>query len=146
MERRFKVYIYKEGYLPIVHDGPCKNIYASEGRFIGEMEHGLNKFRTKDPYSAHVYFMPFSVTWMVKYLYKPLSYDVSPLQQFVSDYIRVISTKHSFWNRTQGADHFMLSCHDWVSTSLRLNFSSFKLNNHINLQYILHTFYLQCMT
>ncbi|CAH9084131.1 unnamed protein product [Cuscuta epithymum] len=113
MEKRFKVFVYKEGDLPIVHDGPCKNIYASEGRFISEMEHGRNKFRTSNPYSAHVYFMPFSVTWMVKYLYKPLTYDVSPLQQFVSDYVRVISTKHPFWNRTQGADHFMLSCHDW---------------------------------
>nr|GMD48699.1 probable glycosyltransferase At5g25310 [Ipomoea batatas] len=113
MERRFKVYVYEEGDLPIVHSGPCKNIYASEGRFINEMEHGRNKFRTRDPNSAHVYFMPFSVTWMVKFLYKPLSYDVSPLQQFVSDYVRVISTKHPFWNRTQGADHFMLSCHDW---------------------------------
>ncbi|VFQ84775.1 unnamed protein product [Cuscuta campestris] len=114
MERRFKVFVYEEGELPVVHDGPCKNIYASEGRFIGEMEHGRSHgFRTKDPYSAHVYFMPFSVTWMVKYLYKPLTYDVSPLQQFVSDYVRVISTRHPFWNRTQGSDHFMLSCHDW---------------------------------
>lgn len=114
MEKRFKVYVYKEGELPMVHDGPCKNIYASEGRFIREMEHADNRFRTRDSHLAHVFFLPFSVTWIVKFLYKPNTYDVTPLQEIVSDYVRVISTKHSFWNRTQGADHFMLSCHDWV--------------------------------
>ncbi|KAK3040949.1 hypothetical protein RJ639_028823 [Escallonia herrerae] len=113
MERRFKVYVYEEGDLPIVHDGPCKDIYTTEGRFIHEMEHGGSRFRTRDAHKAHVYFMPFSVTWMVKYLYKPLSYNLTPLKNFVLDYARVISTKHPFWNRTQGADHFMLSCHDW---------------------------------
>ncbi|KAL3497337.1 hypothetical protein ACH5RR_040069 [Cinchona calisaya] len=113
MEKRFKVHVYEEGELPIVHYGPCKNIYSSEGRFILEMEHGSNRFRTRDPYSAHVHFMPFSVTLMVKYLYKPNTYDVTPLKDFTSDYVKVISTKYPFWNRTQGADHFMLSCHDW---------------------------------
>ncbi|KAI7979702.1 putative glycosyltransferase [Camellia lanceoleosa] len=113
MERRFKVYVYEEGDPPIVHDGPCKDIYTTEGRFIHEMEYGKSGFRTWDPHRAHVYFMPFSVTWMVKYLYKPLSYDLGPLRDFVSDYVKVISTKHPFWNRTHGADHFMLSCHDW---------------------------------
>ncbi|KAI3687121.1 hypothetical protein L1987_80812 [Smallanthus sonchifolius] len=112
MEKIFKVYVYEEGEVPIVHDGPCKDIYTIEGRFIQEMEQGRN-FRTKDAHKAHVYFMPFSVTWMVKYLYKPDSYDITPLQQFVSDYVRIISDKHPFWNTTNAADHFMLSCHDW---------------------------------
>ncbi|XP_052209043.1 probable glycosyltransferase At5g25310 isoform X2 [Diospyros lotus] len=113
MEKRFKVYVYEEGDPPMVHDGPCKNIYTTEGRFIHEMEKGKSRFRTRDARRAHVYFLPFSVSWMVKYLYEPLSYNLTPLRDFVSDYVRVISTKHPFWNRTQGADHFMLSCHDW---------------------------------
>ncbi|KAJ7966203.1 Exostosin family protein [Quillaja saponaria] len=113
MERRFNVYVYSEGDLPITHDGPCKNIYTIEGRFIQELEHRAKRFRTNDPSTAHVYFMPFSVTWMVKYLYKPLSYNVTPLRHFVSDYVRVVSLKYPFWNRTHGADHFMLACHDW---------------------------------
>ncbi|KAG8636339.1 probable glycosyltransferase At5g25310 [Manihot esculenta] len=121
MERRFKVYVYSEGDLPIVHDGPCKDIYTIEGRFIQEMEHGARRFRTTDPRRAHVYFMPFSVTWMVKYLYKPLTYDLTPLRQFVSDYVRVVSTKYPFWNRTCGADHFMLACHDWGPHASRAN-------------------------
>ncbi|KAE8056345.1 hypothetical protein FH972_013126 [Carpinus fangiana] len=113
MERRFKVYVYPEGDLPITHDGPCKDIYSIEGRFIHEMEHGNGNFRTTDPRRAHVYFMPFSVTWMVKYLYQSLSHNHSPLLEFVSDYVRVVSMRYPFWNRTRGADHFMLACHDW---------------------------------
>ncbi|KAL6985248.1 hypothetical protein U1Q18_018626 [Sarracenia purpurea var. burkii] len=116
MERRLKVFVYEEGEVPIVHDGPCKDIYTTEGRFIHEMEHGNSGFRTSDPRRAALYFMPFSVAWMVKYLYKPLSYNLAPLTDFVSDYVRLVSTKHPFWNRTRGADHFMLSCHDWVRT------------------------------
>ncbi|KAL0016421.1 hypothetical protein SO802_003490 [Lithocarpus litseifolius] len=115
MERRFKVYVYTEGEPPIAHDGPCKEAYSMEGRFIHEMEQGAvaKRFKTKDPRRAHVHFMPFSVTWMVRYLYTPHSPDRAPLRRFVSDYIRLVSTKYPFWNRTRGADHFMLACHDW---------------------------------
>ncbi|KAB1204644.1 hypothetical protein CJ030_MR8G012716 [Morella rubra] len=113
MERRFKVYVYSEGDPPITHDGPCKDIYSIEGRFINEVEHGAGRFRTRDPHKAQVYFLPFSVTWMVKYIYKPLSHNLTPLKQFVSDYVGVVSMKYPFWNRTRGADHFMLACHDW---------------------------------
>jgi len=49
MEKRFKVHVYSEGELPIVHDGPCKDIYTIEGRFIHEMEHGGKMFKTWDP-------------------------------------------------------------------------------------------------
>ncbi|KAK7384697.1 hypothetical protein VNO78_30398 [Psophocarpus tetragonolobus] len=121
MEKIFKVYVYPDGEIPITHDGPCKDIYSIEGRFLHEMEHSAGKFRTNDPNAAHVYFLPFSVTWMVKYLYTPLSYDVTPLKQFVSDYVRVISSKHPFWNKTHGADHFMLACHDWGPHASRGN-------------------------
>ncbi|KAI4337300.1 hypothetical protein L6164_015733 [Bauhinia variegata] len=113
MEKRFKLYVYPDGDLPITHDGPCKDIYSIEGRFIHELEHGDGRFRTNDAHGAHIFFLPFSVTWMVKYFYTTKIYDVSPLKRFVSDYVRVISTRYPFWNRSQGADHFMLTCHDW---------------------------------
>ncbi|XP_058112060.1 probable glycosyltransferase At5g25310 [Magnolia sinica] len=121
MEKRFKVYVYGEGEPPLVHDGPCKNIYTSEGRFIHELELGKSEYRTNDPLRAHVYFMPFSVTMMVSFLYQPNSHDLSPLHHFVSDYVHVISSKYPYWNRTQGADHFMLSCHDWGPHTSRAN-------------------------
>ncbi|CAN6449864.1 unnamed protein product [Victoria cruziana] len=113
MEKRFKVFVYEEGEPPLVHHGPCKNIYAIEGRFIDELEMGGSPFLTRDPNQAHVFFLPFSVTMMVSFLYRPLSYDLSPLLSYVADYVGVVSTKHPFWNASGGADHFMLSCHDW---------------------------------
>ncbi|KAE9599402.1 putative xylogalacturonan beta-1,3-xylosyltransferase [Lupinus albus] len=121
MEKILKVYVYEDGDHPIAHDGPCKDIYSIEGRFLHEIEHGDGRFRTNDPNEAHVYFLPLSVAWMVKYLYTPLSYNHSPLRQFVSDYVRLISTKYPFWNRTHGADHFMLACHDWGPSTSKGN-------------------------
>lgn len=114
MEKTFKIYVYEEGEPPIFHDGPCRSIYSTEGRFIHEMEMG-NLYRTKDPDEALVFFLPFSVVMLVHYLYDVGSKDRHVIGHSVADYIQLISAKHSFWNRSFGADHFMLSCHDWVS-------------------------------
>lgn len=118
MENRFKVFVYEEGEPPLVHHGPCKNIYTTEGRFIETLEsmtqQSATGVQTWDPRRAHAFFLPFSVTEMVQFIYRPLSYDHRPLQRFVADYVDVVASKHPFWNRTGGADHFMLSCHDWV--------------------------------
>ncbi|KAM2970045.1 hypothetical protein FF2_017064 [Malus domestica] len=112
MEKVFKIYVYEEGEVPIFHEGPCRGIYSSEGRFIHEMEKG-KFYRTKDPHKALVYFLPFSVVTMVEYIYMPETFDRSGMKLAVVDYINLISHKHPFWNRSHGADHFMLSCHDW---------------------------------
>lgn len=115
MEKVLKIYVYEEGEPPIFHNGPCKSIYSSEGRFIHELEKGNNKFRTSDPNEAVVYFLPFSVVMMVEYLYVAGSHEIDGIGRAVVDYINVISSKYPFWNSSFGADHFMLSCHDWVS-------------------------------
>ncbi|KAB2618947.1 glycosyltransferase [Pyrus ussuriensis x Pyrus communis] len=112
MEKVFKIYVYEEGEVPIFHEGPCRGIYSSEGRFIHEMEKG-KFYRTKDPHKALVYFLPFSVVTMVQYIYMPETFDRNGMKLAVVDYINLISHKHPFWNRSHGADHFMLSCHDW---------------------------------
>lgn len=117
MEKRFKVYVYEEGEPPIVHAGPCKNIYTIEGRFIEQLElmsPDDGGVRTSNPARAHAFFLPFSVSQMVQFAYVPNTYDKSPLRTIVADYIRVVASRHPFWNRSAGADHFMLSCHDWV--------------------------------
>lgn len=114
MEKVFKVFVYEEGEPPVFHDGPCRSIYSTEGRFIYAMEME-NRMRTRDPDQAHVFFLPFSVVKMVKMIYEPNSHDMDPLRRTISDYINVVSTKYPHWNRSLGADHFMLSCHDWVS-------------------------------
>ncbi|BBG99864.1 Exostosin family protein [Prunus dulcis] len=112
MESLFKIYVYEEGEPPIFHNGPCKNIYSMEGLFLSFMETDT-KFRTLDPDKAHVYFLPFSVVMIIEYLFHPIIRDKAVLERTVVDYVRVVSNKYPFWNRSLGADHVMLSCHDW---------------------------------
>ncbi|KAI3899127.1 hypothetical protein MKW92_019006 [Papaver armeniacum] len=114
MEKRFKVWTYKEGELPLVHEGPLNNIYSTEGQFIDEMESGASRFSAQHPEQAHVFFLPFSVARLRRFVFKPEpSLPQDRLNLFVTDYIRVISSRYPFWNRSAGADHFMVSCHDW---------------------------------
>ncbi|KAB2057267.1 hypothetical protein ES319_A11G157600v1 [Gossypium barbadense] len=112
MEKLFKIYVYQEGEPPMFHNGPCKSIYSSEGRFIHEVEKG-KLYTTQDPDEALVYFLPFSVAMLVRYLYESESLKTDAIGRIVIDYIHVISGKYPYWNRSVGADHFMLSCHDW---------------------------------
>ncbi|KAL3327676.1 hypothetical protein AABB24_035378 [Solanum stoloniferum] len=112
MEKEFKVFVYEEGEQPIFHNGPCKSIYAMEGNFIYQME--TSKFRTRDPEKAHVFFLPISVTSIVHFIYDRNSREHwNPMKQTVTDYINLVSGKYPYWNRSLGADHFILACHDW---------------------------------
>ncbi|GAB4856521.1 hypothetical protein Ancab_014438 [Ancistrocladus abbreviatus] len=112
MERQFKVFVYEHGEPPLFHNGPCKSIYSTEGNFIHQIEVN-NQFRTRNPKKAHVFFLPFSVVMLVRFVYVRDSHDFTPIRQTVTDYIRTISQKYPYWNRSLAADHFMLSCHDW---------------------------------
>ncbi|RZC70608.1 hypothetical protein C5167_033770 [Papaver somniferum] len=112
MEKQFKVFVYEEGDPPLFHSGPCKSIYSMEGNFIHQMDM-QGRFRTGDPDKAHVYFLPFSIAMMVRFVYVPNSHDITPIKKAVVDYVNVIGSRYPFWNRSLGADHFMLSCHDW---------------------------------
>ncbi|KAH6764759.1 glycosyltransferase [Perilla frutescens var. frutescens] len=118
MERVFKIYVYEEGELPIFHNGPCRSIYSTEGNLIYEMERN-GFYRTRDAMEAHVFFLPFSVVGIVQYLYEPGSNDRDAIAEVVADYVQMISVRHPFWNSSRGADHFMLSCHDWGPFSTR---------------------------
>nr|GMD44482.1 probable glycosyltransferase At5g03795 [Ipomoea batatas] len=114
MEKQLKIFVYEEGEPPIFHNGPCKSIYASEGNFISHME--TSPFRTTDPEKAHIFFLPFSVTGIVYFLYDssvPGKRHWFPMKQTVSDYVNLVARKYPYWNRSLGADHFMLACHDW---------------------------------
>ncbi|VFQ75054.1 unnamed protein product [Cuscuta campestris] len=112
MEKQFKVFVYEEGDPPVFHNGPCKSIYAMEGNFIYQME--TSPFRTRDPEKAHIFFLPVSVTAIVHYVYDRKSREHwLPMKQTVSDYVGLVAGKYPYWNRSSGADHFMLACHDW---------------------------------
>lgn len=112
MEKMFKIFIYEEGEPPLFHDGPYNNIYSIEGVFINSIQ-AHSHFRTKDPSQAHVFFLPFSVVMIIQTLFDPIVRDKAVLERTIVDYIRVISNKYPYWNRSLAADHFMLSCHDW---------------------------------
>ncbi|KAK9130605.1 hypothetical protein Sjap_011092 [Stephania japonica] len=118
MGKRFKVWTYKEGEPPLAHDGPVNNIYSTEGQFIDEMDSKKNRFAARHPDEAHAFFLPFSITNVVRFVNKPIkSFNREHLQRFVTDYITVISNKYPYWNRSNGADHFMVSCHDWAPSA-----------------------------
>ncbi|XP_075650764.1 putative glycosyltransferase At5g20260 [Castanea sativa] len=118
MMKRFKVWTYGEGEQPLVHNGPLKDVYAIEGQFIDEIESYKSPFRACNPEEAHVFFLPISVANIVDYVYMPITTDADfyrdRLQRIVMDYVKVVADKHPYWNRSNGADHFMLSCHDWA--------------------------------
>ncbi|XP_045803528.1 probable glycosyltransferase At3g07620 [Trifolium pratense] len=112
MEKLFKIFVYEEGEPPLFHYGPCKSIYSMEGIFINLLESNT-MFRTQNPNEAHVYFLPFSVVMILDKLFHPVIRDKAVLGRTIGDYVHIISHKYAFWNRSYGADHFMLSCHDW---------------------------------
>ncbi|KAJ0090650.1 hypothetical protein Patl1_12494 [Pistacia atlantica] len=95
MEKRFRVWTYKEGEPPLFHKGPMADIYCIEGHLIDELESGNSPFSVRHPDEALAFFLPVSI---LKYHY----------------YIDTVSTKYPYWNRSSGADHFLVSCHDWA--------------------------------
>ncbi|KAF1885613.1 hypothetical protein Lal_00039458 [Lupinus albus] len=113
MEETLKVYIYKEGDKPILHSPFLTGIYASEGWFMKLME-ANRQFVTHDPNKANLFYLPFSSRNLVKALYVEGSHSHQNMIQFLHDYIKLIAAKHPFWNRTNGVDHFLVSCHDWA--------------------------------
>lgn len=113
MESILKVYIYQDGSKPIFHRPELKGIYASEGWFMKLMEDNKN-FIVKDPNKAHLFYLPYSAHRLEQALYVPNSHNFRPLMIFLRKYVNMISGKYPFWNRTRGADHFLVACHDWV--------------------------------
>ncbi|KAM7459515.1 hypothetical protein LguiA_036509 [Lonicera macranthoides] len=91
-----------------------KDIYSIEGQIIDELESGNSPFSASYPDEALVFFIPVSVSRIVTYLYTPrVTYERDLLQNVFTDYIGIVSNKYPYWNRSSGADHFFVACHDW---------------------------------
>lgn len=118
MERTLKVYVYKDGEKPIFHQPILKGLYASEGWFMKLME-GNKQFVVKDPRKAHLFYMPFSARMLEHTLYVRNSHNRTNLRQYLKIYAEKIASKYPFWNRTGGADHFLVACHDWAPYETR---------------------------
>ncbi|CAN1768400.1 Probable glycosyltransferase At5g03795, partial [Linum perenne] len=121
MERTLKVYIYKDGNKPIFHLPILKGLYASEGWFMKLMQ-GSRQFVVKDPQKAHLFYMPFSSRMLEYSLYVRNSHNRTNLRQHLKEYTEKIAAKYPYWNRTGGADHFLVACHDWAPYETRLEF------------------------
>ncbi|KAK2996557.1 LOW QUALITY PROTEIN: hypothetical protein RJ639_025381, partial [Escallonia herrerae] len=115
MERTFKVYVYKDGEKPIFHQPILKGLYASEGWFMKLME-GNKRFVVKDPRKA-TFFICHSVQEHT--LYVRNSHNRTNLRQYLKKYSEKIAARYPFWNRTGGADHFLVACHDWAPYETR---------------------------
>lgn len=118
MEQMFKVYVYREGEKPIFHAPKLRGIYASEGWFMKLIEEN-KKFAVSDPKKAHLFYIPFSSHMLRQAIKfdKHHFHDSMDLQHHLDNYVKSISKKYPFWNRTGGADHFLVACHDWVGLS-----------------------------
>lgn len=113
MENTLKIYIYTEGEQPVFHQPALTGIYASEGRFMKQLEENKH-FVTKNADQAHLFYLPFSSWMLEKALYVPDSHSSKNLVRYLSRYLQNITTTYRFWNRTDGADHFLVACHDWA--------------------------------
>ncbi|PIA64785.1 hypothetical protein AQUCO_00100331v1 [Aquilegia coerulea] len=109
MENMLKIYIYNEGDKPIFHHPNLKGIYASEGWFMKLLERN-KQFVVKNPLEAHMFYLPFSSLVLRKTLIQPHWV----LAEYLKNYVELIAGKYRFWNRTGGADHFLVACHDWA--------------------------------
>ncbi|KAG6414567.1 hypothetical protein SASPL_121939 [Salvia splendens] len=114
MEQKLKVYVYKDGERPVFHNPRLRGIYASEGWFMKHME-ASSQFVTSNPDEAHLFYLPFSSQLLVDYVYVKDSHSFDDIIAFLKNYVDTIKARHPFWNRTDGADHFLTGCHDWAT-------------------------------
>ncbi|KAL3566111.1 hypothetical protein D5086_031526 [Populus alba] len=115
MEKRFRVWTYREGEQPLFHRGPMNDIYSIEGQIIDELGSGESPFSAKNPDEALAFFVPVSIASILHFIYRPyVTFSRKQIQDIAEDYIGLISSKYPYWNRSSGADHFMISCHDWA--------------------------------
>ncbi|XP_026401339.1 probable glycosyltransferase At5g03795 isoform X2 [Papaver somniferum] len=107
MEKNFKVYIYPDGDPNTFYQTPRKltGKYASEDFFFQNIRE--SQFRTEIAELAHLFFIPISCHKMRG---KGTSY--ANMTIIVKNYVDSLILKYPYWNRTLGADHFFVTCHD----------------------------------
>ncbi|KAK1273933.1 putative glycosyltransferase [Acorus gramineus] len=107
MERGFRVFVYPDGDPKTYYQTPRKltGKYASEGYFFQNIRE--SRFVTDDPEAAHLFFVPISCH---KIRGKGISYGNMTI--IVQNYVEGLARKYPYWNRTLGADHFFVTCHD----------------------------------
>ncbi|XP_011005595.1 PREDICTED: probable glycosyltransferase At3g07620 isoform X2 [Populus euphratica] len=107
MEKDLKVFVYPGGNPKTCYhsiDKKLKSNYASEHYFFMNLRN--SSFLTENPDEAHLFFIPLSC--------QPIE-DQDALPRYkelvIQNYVRALTIKYRYWNRTLGADHFFVSCH-----------------------------------
>ncbi|XP_059446432.1 probable glycosyltransferase At5g03795 [Corylus avellana] len=107
VERDLKVYIYQDRDPGAYFQSPRKltGKYGSEGYFFKNIKE--SRFLTTDPLHARLFFIPISWHQM-----RTLRTPYENMTVIVEKYVERLISKYPYWNRTQGADHFFVICHD----------------------------------
>ncbi|XP_059446433.1 probable glycosyltransferase At5g03795 [Corylus avellana] len=107
MERELKVYIYRDRDPGAYFQSPreLKGLYGSEAYFFKNIKE--SRFLTTDPLQAHLFFIPISWHQM-----RTQGTRYENMTVIVEKYVERLISKYPYWNRTQGADHFFVICHD----------------------------------
>lgn len=120
MKRSLRIFIYPHNQKDTFHHifepqnkVPSGN-YASEEFFQQALM--SSSMVTKDPSEANFFFLPVSITKarMDKRI------DVAGLQNFCAKYVTGLRSEWGYWNRSNGADHFYLSCHSVARNAMDL--------------------------
>ncbi|KAF0902281.1 hypothetical protein E2562_015506 [Oryza meyeriana var. granulata] len=119
MEKRFKVWAYREGEPPVVQKGigAVDGTGGIEGHLIAELEGGGGggRHRARHPGEAHAFFLPISVANIVSYIHRRDMIEYwEPQLRLVAGYVDGLAANYPFWNRSRGADHLFVSCHEWA--------------------------------
>ncbi|KAJ6289319.1 hypothetical protein OIU76_025184 [Salix suchowensis] len=101
MERDFKVFGGNATTCYHSTDRKSKSKYATEHYFFMNLRD--SRFLTNDPHKAHFFFIPISCQkWGAG-------------EKVIQTYVKSLVSSYPYWNRTLGADHFFVSCHDFGS-------------------------------
>ncbi|KAH9610145.1 hypothetical protein KSS87_003457 [Heliosperma pusillum] len=108
MESKFKVYIYPDGDSKTFYQTPRKltGKYASEGYFFQNIRESSSIHFVDE---LNTFWMKCCVTCL-DFRYSGTSYENMTI--IVKDYVESLILKYPYWNRTLGADHFFVTCHD----------------------------------
>lgn len=118
MKRSIRIFVY-----PFDNNDPFVNIYtpitrSPTGNYASEefFQQALYKsgFVTKNATEANFFFMPVSITKARQ----DKRIDVAGLQAFCAQYVSGVRELYSHWNRSNGADHFYLSCHSIARSAM----------------------------
>ncbi|XP_011003247.1 PREDICTED: probable glycosyltransferase At5g03795 [Populus euphratica] len=105
MERSFKVFVYPHKTTACDKTRKIDGKYGSEGFFYQNLNQ--SRFLTRDPDKANLFLIPTSCHSLPA---KGRSVDERAIA--VQHFVNSLISEYPYWNRTLGADHFLITCAD----------------------------------